>query len=66
MLRIRDELRRALVPVLALVTAFILGAVVIVLTDFDHLRLIASTLEATRHKAVRLRMLRRMRTEKDS
>lgn len=38
MLRIRDELRRALVPVLALVTAFILGVVVIVLTDFDHLR----------------------------
>jgi len=38
MQRIRDELRRALVPVLALVTAFILGAILIVLTDFEHLR----------------------------
>ncbi len=35
---IRDELRRAVVPVLAVVTAFFLGAVVIVLTDFEHLR----------------------------
>ena len=35
---IRDELRRAAIPVLALVTAFLIGAVVIVLTDFDHLR----------------------------
>ena len=42
MQRIRDELRRALVPALALVTAFILGAVVIVLTDFEHLRQIDS------------------------
>ena len=39
---IRDGLGRALIPVLALVTAFVLGAVVIVLTDFDHLRLLAT------------------------
>ncbi len=38
MQRIRDELRRALVPALALVTAFFLGAIVIVLTDFEHLQ----------------------------
>jgi simple sugar transport system permease protein len=38
MQRIRDELRRAFVPALALVTAFFLGAIVIVLTDFEHLR----------------------------
>ena len=38
MQRIRDELRRARHPALALVTAFLLGAVLIVLTDFDHLR----------------------------
>ena len=38
MQRIRDELRRARVPALALITAFLLGAVVIVLTDFEHLR----------------------------
>lgn len=38
MQRIRDELRRALVPTLAVVTAFCLGAIVIVLTDFEHLR----------------------------
>ena len=38
MLLIRDELRRAVIPVLAVVTAFFLGAVVIVLTDFEHLR----------------------------
>lgn len=36
--RIRDELRRALHPALALLTAFLLGAVVIALTDFEHLR----------------------------
>ncbi|MFN8630937.1 MAG: ABC transporter permease [Chloroflexota bacterium] len=40
--RVRDELRRALDPALALLTAFLLGAVVIVLTDFDHLRLLGS------------------------
>ncbi len=38
MQRIRDELRRALLPALALVTAFFVGAIVIVLTDFEHLR----------------------------
>ena len=37
MQRIRDELRPAVIPVLALVTAFVLGAIVIVLTDFEHL-----------------------------
>ena len=42
MQRIRDELRRASVPVLAVVTAFILGAIVIVLTDFEHLRQIGT------------------------
>lgn len=35
---LRDALRRASDPALALVTAFLLGALVIVLTDFDHLR----------------------------
>jgi simple sugar transport system permease protein len=40
--RIRDELRRALVPALALLTAFFLGAIVIVLTDFEHLQHIGS------------------------
>jgi simple sugar transport system permease protein len=39
---IRDGLGRALIPVLALVTAFVLGAIVIVLTDFDHMRGIGS------------------------
>jgi simple sugar transport system permease protein len=42
MQRIRDDLRRALVPALALVTAFVLGGIAILLTDFDHLRLIGS------------------------
>lgn len=42
MQRIRDALRRAVVPVLALITAFILGAIVIALTDIDHLRNIGS------------------------
>jgi simple sugar transport system permease protein len=37
MQRIRRDLGRALVPTLALVTAFFLGAIVIVLTDFEHL-----------------------------
>jgi len=36
--RIRDELGRARLPALALVTAFLLGAILIVLTDFDQLR----------------------------
>lgn len=38
MQRIRDELRRARHPALALLTAFILGAILIVLTDFENLR----------------------------
>jgi simple sugar transport system permease protein len=38
MQRLRDAFRRALVPVLALVTAFVLGAIVIALTDVDHLQ----------------------------
>ena len=42
MQRIRDELRRARHPALALFTAFLLGAILIVLTDFDHLRLIGT------------------------
>jgi simple sugar transport system permease protein len=33
-----DLLRRVTVPVLAVVTAFLLGAIVIVLTDFEHLQ----------------------------
>jgi simple sugar transport system permease protein len=37
MQRIRDELRRARLPALALLTAFLLGAVLIVLTDFKHM-----------------------------
>ena len=44
MQRIRDELSRARVPALALITAFVLGAVVIVLTDFEHLRHIGTDL----------------------
>jgi simple sugar transport system permease protein len=36
--RIRDALRRALLPTLAVITAFFLGAIVIVLTDFEHLQ----------------------------
>lgn len=35
--RLAHVLRRALVPVLALVTAFAVGAIVMFLTDFDHL-----------------------------
>jgi general nucleoside transport system permease protein len=42
MQRIRDDLRRARDPALAVFTAFLLGAVVIVLTDFEHLRLIGT------------------------
>ena len=41
-LRLQRVLGRALVPVLALVTAFGVGAVVIVLTDVDHLRMIGT------------------------
>jgi len=36
--RISDELRRVRQPALAVFTAFLLGAIVIVLTDFEHLR----------------------------
>ncbi len=42
MQRIRDVLRRALHPALAVFTAFLLGAVVIVLTDVEHLRQIGT------------------------
>ena len=38
MQRIRDGLRRAVQPALALLTVFLLGAILIVLTDFEHLR----------------------------
>ena len=40
--QIGDALRRAVVPALAVFTAFLLGAVVIVLTDFEHLQQIGS------------------------
>jgi simple sugar transport system permease protein len=40
--RIHVELRRARHPALALFTAFLLGAIVIVLTDFEHLRQIGT------------------------
>ncbi len=42
MQRIRDELRRAGQPALAVFTAFLLGAILIVLTDFEHLRQIGT------------------------
>ncbi len=42
MQRIRAELRRAGHPALALLTAFLVGAVLIVLTDFEHLRQIGA------------------------
>jgi simple sugar transport system permease protein len=41
MKRLGDLLRRAVVPGLALVTAFALGAILIVVTDFEHLNAIA-------------------------
>jgi simple sugar transport system permease protein len=40
--RLAELARRAVVPALALVTAFVLGAVLIVLTDFEHLRNLGS------------------------
>ena len=40
--RIGDALRRAVVPALAVLTAFLLGAIVIVLTDVDHLQQIGT------------------------
>lgn len=39
---LRDGLRRAIDPALAVVTAFLLGAIVIVLTDVEHLRLLGT------------------------
>jgi len=42
MQRIRDALRRARLPALAVFTAFVLGAILIVLTDFEHLRQIGT------------------------
>ena len=42
MSRLRDLLRGARVPLLAILAAFALGAILIVLTDFDHLRLLGS------------------------
>jgi ABC-type uncharacterized transport system permease subunit len=42
MKRLRVLLRRAIVPTLALVTAFALGGILIVLTDFEHLQHIGS------------------------
>ena len=39
---IRGLARRALIPGLAVVTAFLLGAVLIVLTDFEHLAMLGS------------------------
>jgi simple sugar transport system permease protein len=35
---IRELLRRAVIPALALITAFAIGAVIVVVTDFDHLK----------------------------
>ncbi len=40
--RIGDALRRAVVPALAVLTAFIVGAIVIVLTDVEHLQQIGT------------------------
>ena len=42
MQRIRNELRRVVHPALALLTALLLGAIVIVVTDFDHMRLVGA------------------------
>ena len=39
---ISDALRRAVVPALAVFTAFLLGAILIVLTDVDHLQQIGT------------------------
>lgn len=40
--RLRELLRRAVAPALALITALLLGGILIVLTDFEHLRHIGS------------------------
>ena len=37
MKRLRELLRKALVPTLSVLTAFILGGIVIIITDFEHL-----------------------------
>ena len=42
MKRLGGLLRRAVIPALALVTAFVLGAILIVLTDFEHLKNLGS------------------------
>jgi simple sugar transport system permease protein len=42
MQRIRQALGRATLPALALVTAFVLGAIIIVLTDFEHVQQIGT------------------------
>lgn len=42
MSRVRSIAARAVVPALALVTAFVLGAVLIVLTDIEHLAMLGS------------------------
>lgn len=42
MKRLGALLRRAVVPALALITAFLLGAILIVLTDFEHLQHLGS------------------------
>jgi general nucleoside transport system permease protein len=42
MKRFRELLRRTLVPALALITAFVLGAILIVLTDIEHLQQLGS------------------------
>jgi general nucleoside transport system permease protein len=42
MQRIRGALHRAVVPTLAVVSALVLGAILIVLTDFDHLAMLGT------------------------
>src|SRR4029450_5689083 len=42
MQRLRGGLRRVRLPALAVVTAFLMGAILIVLSDVEHLRLIAT------------------------
>jgi simple sugar transport system permease protein len=42
MKRVSDLLRRSAVPTLSVITALLFGAVVIILTDFDHLSKIGS------------------------
>ncbi len=53
MQRLAQLVRRAVVPTLALITAFLLGAVLIVLTDFEHLGLIGSDPAAAIAGAIR-------------